>query len=239
MNQLPLAEIERVYAVQHKEFLMIIAEGYVSGSGGSLHIWKSRTKIFPALFEIYEMPGTPASDPQTAQTKIPAVAANLFHGMHSRIQILFANNRIFPKIIEAAEEEYGLAEAVISGTGATQSESVPEQWTAIHEYAPQGPPKIRVAGIATIPNLGVSPILVRSKSQGLDPKVLLLDIVTEALTNVQGDLRWSKPTQSCVKYEEETDFAFESVQIESIQKSIDVQNVRWSPSKAKTGEAGA
>jgi hypothetical protein len=239
MNQLPLAEIDRIYAVQHKEFLMIVVEGYISSPGGSLRIWKSRTKIFPPLFEIYEMPETPAPDPAAAKAKIPAVAANLFRGMHGRIQVLCANNRIFPKIMESAEEDFGPADAVISGTGAAQLSGGPEQWTAIHEFAPQGSPKIRVEGIAAIPNLGVTPILVRAKSQGPDPKVLLLDVVTETLTNVQGDLRWSKPTRSRVNFEEETDYPFECVQIEALQKTIDVVNVRWSPSKAKTGEAGA
>jgi hypothetical protein len=238
MNQLSLAEIDRIYAVQHKDILMIIAEGYVSSPGGSLRIWKSHTKVFPPLFEIYEMPGTPAPDPVAAKAKIPAVAANLFHGMHSKIQVLYANDRVFPKIIESADEEFGPADAVISGTGAAQP-SGPEQWTAIHEYVPQCSPRIRVEGIAAIPNLGVTPMLVRAKSQGPDPKVLLLDVVTETLTNVQGDLRWSKPTRSRVNFEEETDCPFECVQIEALQKTIDVVNVRWSPSKAKTGEAGA
>jgi hypothetical protein len=237
MNPLKLAEIERVYAVQFKEFLMIIAEGYTSGSGGSIHIWRSHTKIFPILLEIYETPGNPGPDPQTAPPRVPAVAVNVFHGMHSKVQVLSANDRIFPKIIEAKEEEYGPADAI--GTGAPELVSGFEQWRAVHEFAPPGPPKLRVEGTAIIPNLGVAPKLVRSKSQGTDPKVLLLDVEIETLTHVQGDLRWSKPVRSKVRYAEETDFLFESVQIESIHKTIGVENIHRSDSNVKTRESGA
>jgi hypothetical protein len=223
--------------VQYKEFLMIVAEGYTSGSGGSLHIWKSHTKIFPLLFEIYETPGNPDPNPQTAPPRVPAVAANVFHGRHNKIQVLSANDRIFPKIIEASEEEYGPADAV--GTGVPELAGGLEQWIAVHEFAPPGSPKLRVEGIALIPNLGVTPKLVRAKSQGANPKVLLLDIETETLTNVQGDLRWKKPVRIKVRYEEETDYLFESIQIESIHKTVDVENVHLTLSNAKTREAGA
>ncbi len=235
MNRLPLAEIERVYAVQHKEFLMLVAEGYSSGSGGSLHIWKSHTKIFPPLFEIYETPGNPGPNPQEAPIKVPAVAANVFHGRYNKIQVLYANDRIFPKIIDATEEEYGPADAVGTGAGALELASGLEQWQwiAIHEFASPDPPKLRVEGKAIIPNLGVVPKLVRAKSQGADPKVLLLDVVTETLTNVQGDLRWSKPVSSKVKYEEDTDYPFESVQIESLHKTIDVENIHHNLQRLK------
>jgi hypothetical protein len=230
MSRLPLAEIERVYAVQFKDFLMIVAEGYISGSGGSLHIWKSHTKIFPLLFEIYETPGT--LDP-AAPAKVRTVAANLFHGKHNKIQVLYANDRIFPKIIDATEEEYGPVDSVETGKGPELAGGL-EQWTAIHEFAYAGPSKLRVEGYATIPNLGVAAKLVRAESQSSDPKVLGLDVVTDPLTNVQGDLRWSKPVRSKVSYEEETDSPFESVQIESIHKTIDVQNVHRSPANVKT-----
>ena len=222
MNRLPLAETKRVYAVQHKEFLVIIAEGYTSGLGGSLHIWKSHTKIFPLLFEIYEEPGTPEPSPQAAPQKTPAVAANVFHGRYGKIQVLSANDRIFPKIIEATEEEYGPADAA----GAPELADGLDRWIAVHEFAAPGSPKLLVQGNAILPNLGDAPKLVRADSQGADPKVLQLDMVTEPLTNVQGDLRWSKPFRCKVSYEEVTDYPFESVQIESIHKTIGVDNIR-------------
>jgi hypothetical protein len=229
MNPLPLAEIERVYVVKYKESLMIVAEGYTSGSGGSLHIWKSHTKIFPPLFEIYETPGNPDANPQAAPTRVHAVAVNVFHGMYNKVQLLCANDRIFPKIIEATEEEYGPTDTV----GTPELAGGLEQWIAIHEFAPPGPAKLRVEGNAAIPNLGVVPKLVRTKSQGIDPKVLLLDVVTETLTNIQGDMRWSKLVRSKVTYEEETDYPFESVQIESLHKTIDVENVLHSLQRSK------
>jgi hypothetical protein len=239
MNPLQLAEIEQVYAVQYKEYLMIVAEGYTSGAGGSLHIWKSHTKVFPLLFEIYETPGDAGPNPSAEPTRVSAVAANVFHGRYNKIQVLHAKDRIFPKIILATEEELGPAATVEAGASAPELAGGLEQWIAVHEFAPPGPPKLRVEGIAHIPNLGVTPKLVRAKSQGANPKVLLLDIETETLTNVQGDLRWSKPVRIKVKYEEQTDYLYESVQIESIHKTIDMENVHRSPSNAKTREAGA
>jgi hypothetical protein len=227
MNHLPLAEIERVYAVQHKEILLIVAEGYVSGSGGSLHIWKSRTKIFPPLFEIYEMPETPGPNSQAAPTRVHAITANVFHGVYAKIQVVCANDRIFPKII-AANEEQETAEVEAGGTPELAGRI--EKWIAIHEFTPLGPPRLRVEGNTMIPNLGVAPKLVRAESQGVDPKKLLLNVVTEPLFNVQGDVR-SRPVRSKVLYEEETDYPFESVQIESIHQTIFIDNIHHQMTK--------
>jgi hypothetical protein len=228
MNHLPLAEIERVYAVQHKEILLIVAEGYVSGSGGSLHIWKSRTKIFPPLFEIYEMPEIQALNPQVAPTKVPAIAAHAFPVRYAKIQVVCANDRIFPKIIEATEEEPE-PDSVEAG-GSPELAGGMEKWIAIHEFTPLGPPRLRVEGNTMIPNLGVAPKLVRAESQGVDPKTLLLNVVTEPLFNVQGDVR-SRPVRSRVMYEEETDYPFESVQIESIHQTIFIDNIHHQMTK--------
>jgi hypothetical protein len=221
MNRLPLAEIEKVYAVQLKENLLIVAEGFTSDPGGSLHIWKSRTKIFPPLFEIHEDSG---SDSETESTKVHAITAKVFPGRYNKIQIVYANDRIFPKILEATEEE--LEPADMSGMPGNTQELCGgiEQWIAIHDFAPLGPPKLSVEGNAMIPHLGVAPKLIRAESQGVDPKVLLLNVITEPLTNVQGDLR-PRPINIKVRYEEETDYPFESVQIESMHKTIGVENI--------------
>ncbi len=224
MNRLPLAEIERIYAVQHKDFLIIVAEGFTSGLGGSLHICKSHTKIFPPLFEIYEMSGNIGADPQAPASRVPAITANVFPGRYNKIQVVYANDRIFPKTIAATEEEYEPSDAVEITGGNPEPACGNEQWIATHEFTPQGPPKLRVEGNALIPNLGVAPKLIRAESQGVDPKVLLLNVVTETLTNVQGDLR-PRPVRTKVWYEEETNYPFESVQIESIHKTIGIDNV--------------
>jgi hypothetical protein len=230
MDRLPLAEIERVYVVQLKENLMIVADGFTSGSGGSLHIWKSHAKIFPPLFEIYEMSGIASPDAQAAPTKFPVVAANVFPGRYNKVQIVCANDRIFPKIIEATEEVFEPSDMVETPGKTPELNGGVEQWIAIHEFTPAGPPKLRVEGNALLPNLGVAPRLVRAESQGDDPKVLLLNVVTETLTNVQGDLR-PRPVRTKVRYEEETNVPFESVQIQSIDKSIFVENVHHQTSK--------
>jgi hypothetical protein len=225
MDHLPLAEIERVYVVQLKENLLIVADGFTSGPGGSLHIWKSRTKIFPPLFEIYEMSGIAAPDSQAEPTKVPVVAANVFPGRYNKIQIVYANDRIFPKIIETAEEVFEPSDMGEMPGKTPELNGGIEQWIAIHEFTPKSPPKLRVEGNALMPNLGVAPRLIRSESQGDDPKVLLLNVITETLTNVQGDLR-PRPVRTKVRYEEETNVPFESVQIESIDKNIGVENIR-------------
>jgi hypothetical protein len=224
MSQLPLAEIERVYAVRHKEILIIFAEGFVSSTEGSLHICRSRTKIFPPLFEIFENPeGEPAA------SRIPAVAANAFPGMFSKIQIVCANDRIFPKIMAAIEEPESSGADAAAGAAPESAPGI-EQWIAIHEFTPLGPPKLRVEGNTLIPNLGVAPKLVRAEAQGSDPKILSLNVINEPLTNVQGDLR-PRPVRTRVRYEEETDYPFESVQIDSIQKIIGIENIRHQTTK--------
>ena len=85
MNRLPLAQIEQVYAVQFKDFLMIVAEGMTSGSESSLHIWKSHTKVYPPVFEIYETHGDPGSDSQAA-TKRPVAGASWSMPLLYRLQ---------------------------------------------------------------------------------------------------------------------------------------------------------
>jgi len=235
MSRFPLAEIERVYAVQYKDSLMIVVEGYTSGSGGSFHIWKSRTKVFPPLFEIYAAPGIPESGSQTEPARVLTVAANTFHGIFNKIQVVCGNDRIFPKIIAATEEEYEPADAGDIKASEAAIGGV-EQWFAVHQFSPGGSPKLRVEGSIMIPNLGVAPRLVRAEKQDIDPKTLLLNSVTEPLLNVQGDLK-PKPVRSKVMYEEDTDYPFESVCIEPIHKIIEVENVHRSQSKAGAAKA--
>jgi hypothetical protein len=228
MNRLLLAEIERVYAVQEKKrsLLIIVAQGFTSGSGGSLHIIRSRTKIYPPLFEIYALPGITS---QLPSARVPTMTASTFPGTYEEIQVAYANNQIIPKIIEAIEEE---SDNSFAGDPKGKDTRVPGEliaaigeWIAIHDFQHPGLPKLWVEGSVLLPNLGVAPKLIRAVPQVIYPKTLFLNLVMEPVAYARWDEE-AKPIIVKVRYEEATKYPFKSVEIEPFHKTINVLRSR-------------
>ena len=129
--------------------------------------------------------------------------------------------------LRSEEAQYDLSIPLygITGTegveviGATRSEriAVPHEqsagersdWYASHDHRPPGPATLTVTGKCKFPTPIIKWFLSRREPQGINPKDLLLDLV------VAGGIEGSeeKETTLEVRYEEQTDFEYETVTV--------------------------
>lgn len=94
-------------------------------------------------------------------------------------------------------------------------------WAAYHDHMPPGPMVLRVTGTCEFRTAGYEVALSRHEPQGINPSDLLLDLtirepsgpVPEVITQVEA------------RYEEVTDFEYETVTILPIGTTIPVQDV--------------
>jgi hypothetical protein len=95
-------------------------------------------------------------------------------------------------------------------------------WYASHDHMPPGPARLQVRGSCRFPTTGYTVELRRHEPQGINPKDLLLDKVVQPPSGVIG------PGSSDVevRYEEQTDFEYDTVTILPSGPSIAVQEVQ-------------
>jgi hypothetical protein len=116
--------------------------------------------------------------------------------------------------------------------GATRSERIevpPEgkppwkcsDWSAWHGSRPPAPPVLTVVGECTFPTAGYSVELRRHEPQGINPEYLLLDLVVHEPTGPVAQVI----TTVEARYEEETDFEYETVTILPDGPSIPVRKL--------------
>jgi hypothetical protein len=116
--------------------------------------------------------------------------------------------------------------------GATRSERIEipptevpptdcRDWSAWHDHQPPGPPTLHVRGECEFPTAGFSVELRRHEPQGINPKDLLLDLIV----NKPSGLVSQVITVEEVRYDEVTDFEYDTVTILPDGPSIDVQDV--------------
>jgi hypothetical protein len=91
-------------------------------------------------------------------------------------------------------------------------------WYAWHNRQPPGPQTLYVTGVCTVPDTGWTVELRRHEPQGINPKVLLLDLVVRKSETYE-------TTAVSVRYEEATDFIYDAVTILPDGPSIPVEVV--------------
>ena len=94
-------------------------------------------------------------------------------------------------------------------------------WSAWHGSRPPAPPVLTVAGECEFPTAGYSVELRRHEPQGINPRDLLLDLVVHEPTGPVAQVITTVES----RYEEETDFEYESVTILPDGPSIPVEKV--------------
>lgn len=94
-------------------------------------------------------------------------------------------------------------------------------WSAWHGSRLPAPPVLTVAGECEFPTAGYSVELRRYEPQGINPRDLLLDLVVHEPTGPVAQVI----TTVEARYEEETDFEYESVTILPDGPSIPVEKV--------------
>lgn len=53
------------------------------------------------------------------------------------------------------------------------------EWSAVQDFMPPRPPRVRVRGVCTMPTPGYRLYLTRAEPQGTNPAILLLDLHVE------------------------------------------------------------
>ncbi|MEA2554161.1 MAG: hypothetical protein QOJ65_2337 [Fimbriimonadaceae bacterium] len=94
-------------------------------------------------------------------------------------------------------------------------------WTAIHDFMPPGPSRLRVDGVCDMPTPGYTIKLEKANPQGINPKILLLNKTEIAPGGIRPDVITPTPAH----YEEETEFPYAQVNIQPDGTTIDVQDV--------------
>jgi hypothetical protein len=115
--------------------------------------------------------------------------------------------------------------------GATRSEKIrvpPEEeagncrdWNAWHDHQPPGPPTLHVRGECEFPTAGHTVELKRQEPQGINPKDLLLAKVVHEPTGPVAQI----VTTVEARYQEETDFEYDTVTILPDGVSVPVEEV--------------
>lgn len=218
MNALSLAEIKTAYAVQDGNKLLIIANGFTSGFGGSLEIIESPTLIRPPMFEIYEHPGNSGINPGDSPSQLPTTVAQRFTGGFSEIQLKHRGGRLHLRPIKATDGQVGQQSVAVTA-GVPDST---DNWTAIHNFMPPDPAKLVVTGKLMMPTPGYQLRLTKANPQGINPRILVLSLGVTPPGTIQPQVI----TMTLVRYEETTDIHYSNVQIEPLHEVIEVQEVQ-------------
>jgi hypothetical protein len=104
--------------------------------------------------------------------------------------------------------------------GATRSERIEVQhgqsarecseWEAWHDHMPGGPATLIVSGVCKVPDDRYKVVLRRREPQGINPKDLLLELI---VTEERSGTELVEETALEVRYEEQTDFEYDTVTI--------------------------
>lgn len=105
-----------------------------------------------------------------------------------------------------------------------QSAGYCHDWSAWHDHQPPGPAVLRVTGQCEFPTAGYSVELRRQEPQGINPKDLLLNKVVHEPAGPAGPAA-TVITRVEARYEEETDFEYDTVTILPDGPSIPVEDV--------------
>jgi hypothetical protein len=97
-----------------------------------------------------------------------------------------------------------------------------KDWTAIHDFQPPRPARLRVHGKCTFPTPGYKVSFKHHHPQGINPSILLLDKTVTPPSGIEPDV----VTTIDVHYEEQTDYHYTEVEILPDQVKIKVQEVQ-------------
>ena len=100
-----------------------------------------------------------------------------------------------------------------------------DDWKAWHDRMPGKPPVLHVTGKCCSPTGGWSVALQRHEPHGINPGVLILDLVV-----TEGPVGTDAPAELDVDWKEETDFGYEQVVVRPVsvvaeERIIDVEVV--------------
>jgi hypothetical protein len=103
----------------------------------------------------------------------------------------------------------------------TEAKSNCKDWSAIHDFMPPAPPRLRVRGKCTFPTPGYKVSFRHHHPQGINPLILILDKTVVAPTGIEPQI----VTTIDVEYQEQTAQHYTEVEILPDQARIKVEEV--------------
>jgi hypothetical protein len=228
---LPLAELENADAMQLGDQLILDVEGYASGFDGSLEMYKSPLTIYPPRFIVYEVPGNTGINPEASPRRLVKMSS-AFGGKFNEISVKSKTwaRIITPRHVHVHEDAgprgtlLGFdAEGEAPATRSAEADNIEEaNWLAFHDFMPSpSGPELRVSGSVMMPARGWKVSLKEHEPQGINPAVLLLDLVATAPKgNVLPVL-----TDEKVRFTKKTKFPYRTVHILQINETVEVRDV--------------
>lgn len=220
MDTLPLARLTKCAVVRLDAELLFYLEGVTSGFDGSFTVERSPDRRLPPGFIVRELPGNTGINPGASPAARPTRAAVRIAGdgvPDSEIRVQDAEGESAVEVLpvtDAAPAGESDGGGGGEGEGAEEGPAAgPEEgkWSAIHNFMPLDRPRLRVRGMPLMPTPGFRVTLTRAEPQGINPRILILDLTATPPDDVRPAVRAPAPAE----YDEETDAHFDSVEIRS------------------------
>ncbi|HYW09009.1 MAG TPA: hypothetical protein VE913_18765 [Longimicrobium sp.] len=96
-----------------------------------------------------------------------------------------------------------------------------DEWSAVQDFMPPGPPRLRVRGVLVMPTPGYRLSLTRAEPRGINPAVVILDLAIEPPSGMVTQVLTPTP----VSYDETSDQRYTQVVIHPDGTTIDVEAV--------------
>ncbi len=219
MENLAPARLTARVALRHGEPLVLYVEGLTPGFGGRLVVRQSPLKIFPPQFDVFAVPGNTGINPDAPPAPQHTTAAFAFPYPSDEDEVVLHDQAGAHtlKIISVREGEGGDGRGDEAGSAAQPLRC---EWKAVQDLMPPGPFPLTVKGTCDMPTPGYRLSLERAVPQGINPAILILELVTTPPPGIVPQV----VTPAHVEYREESDQEFTQVDIRSVAV-IDVEHV--------------
>lgn len=217
MPSLLLAHVNVVAAIQHGDKLYLHVAGTAAGFDGSLQIVKDDTRIYPPSFGVFERPGNCGITGQCGAH--PVVAAAAFSGRFRILQVRTADGILHPPIAFIPEPPPPVKAAHTAADRPENEPLVANEWRAWETM--MGTRTLHVRGVVMLPTPGHVAKLAEAQPQGINPRVLLLELRNEAPSDPDPDVMTARE----VAFEKVAAPLYDAVHVKGFPGTIPVEYV--------------
>ena len=223
----PPAETNRVLALSHNNDLLIYVSGFAVGVDGRIVVKLLPIKIFPPAFAAVMEPGNTGIT-GIGFDRVPVSAAYSFPDKGNLDEIFFEDSqgrRLIPVLkVEAGEQDLSSEKGdtpVPAPYGSENNEVEAGEWSARQDFRTP-PSTVRVNGMPVMPTPGYKLTLTRAVPQGINPRILILNLESEPPSGIVIQVLTPTP----VSYEEQSEQEYDSVTIEPDGIHVPVEKVQ-------------
>jgi len=219
MDHMPLAQVSSVAAIQNGPSLVLHVVGTATGFDGTLQIVKDDTRIYPPAFSVFEWPGNCGITGQCPQRTVASAAA--FEGRFRKIQVRTAGGILHPDVVFVVPPTGPTIKPVAAaGSQAPGDELAPGEWHAWQNLM-SGARTLHVKGRVVLPTPAHTARLVEAHPQGINPRILLLELEVTAADGPHTEPIAVKE----VTFEKKAEGLYEGVHVKGVSGTIPVEYV--------------